>query len=65
MKQQEKFDLFYKYLGWHCWSLGIHIDPLGPLIEIHIPTGWIRIGWANRDKGFKPESFEDGLFRIF
>lgn len=39
------FECFFNFLGWHQWSLGFHIDPQHPHIDIHVPTGFLRIGW--------------------
>jgi hypothetical protein len=35
---------YFHYLGWWSWSLGIHLDPHTPNIEIHIPFGFLRVG---------------------
>lgn len=34
----------FQFLGFWMWSLGFHIDPSSPNIEIHIPFGFIVIG---------------------
>lgn len=40
-----EFQCFFNLLGWHHWSLGIHFDPLGPHLDLHVPFGFFRIGW--------------------
>lgn len=40
-----KFTAHYFFIGWYCWSIGVHVDVLGPLIEVHVPFGFVRIGW--------------------
>lgn len=40
------FVCYYYYVGWGCWSLGFTIDLSCPNIEIHVPTGFIRIGMS-------------------
>jgi hypothetical protein len=37
------------FLGWHCFSLGAHLDLLGPHIEIHLPGGWFGLGLYRKD----------------
>ena len=32
------------FVGWHCWSLGVHFDIKAPHIQVHIPFGFITIG---------------------
>lgn len=34
-----------KYIGWHCLSLGIHVDLRGPFVELHLPGGYVRFGF--------------------
>lgn len=60
---KNKFEIFYKFMGWHCLSLGIHLDWKAPRLEIHIPFAWIRIGW-DKDTG-GPQLWEDGLYQIY
>ena len=33
------------FVGWEMFSLGFHIDFFSPNIEIHLPFGFIRIGF--------------------
>ena len=42
---KRKFFVDFHYLGWHCLSLGIHIDPRYPVVELHLPAGFLRVGW--------------------
>lgn len=42
------FCVYYHFVSWMDISLGISIDismDAGPHIDLHIPFGWIRIGW--------------------
>lgn len=42
----KKFFVAYFYFqGWDAWSLGFHICPTLPNLEIHLPFGFVRIGW--------------------
>lgn len=45
--QNEKrvFQCFFKFLNWYQWSLGIHIDPQHPHLDLHLLSGFFRIGW--------------------
>lgn len=62
INRKNTFEIFFKFLGWHCLSFGIHIDPVAPKIEFHIPFGWIGIGWmvTTTSSG----SWEDGCFYL-
>ncbi len=43
------FCCFFGFIGWDNISLGLNIDLLKPNIEIHIPFGFIKIGWTRID----------------
>jgi len=40
------FVFYFHFVGWDCLSLGGHICLSLPNIEIHIPFGFIRIGFV-------------------
>lgn len=40
-----KFVMHYWFVGWDCISLGAHVSLRDPNIEIHLPFGFIRVGW--------------------
>lgn len=42
---RRRFQCFFNWLGWHQWSLGIHVDPQHPHIDLHVIAGFLRIGW--------------------
>ena len=42
---ERDFECFFNFLGWWQWSLGFHVDLRHPHIDIHVPFGYIRIGW--------------------
>lgn len=42
------FICYFYFVGWWAWSLGFHIDIHTPNIELHIPFGFIRIGWPSK-----------------
>jgi hypothetical protein len=33
------------FVGWDCIQLGFHVCLSAPNIEIHVPFGFIRLGW--------------------
>jgi hypothetical protein len=42
---RRRFALWFKFLGFRHWSLGIHFWPAGPHLQIHVPGGFFHIGW--------------------
>lgn len=50
-KTKRYFKAYYYVSGWYPINLGIHIDFKSPNIEIHIPFGFIRIGWEYTPRG--------------
>lgn len=65
MALKNKFVCYYYFISWWAWSLGIHVDLSCPNMEIHLPFGFIRIGWEG---GIKPaltdEQAEAKIFGI-
>ena len=45
LKRRRGFVMYFHFLGWWALSLGLHIDIESPNIEIHLPFGFIRVGW--------------------
>ena len=41
------FRFCYHFNSFAHLSIGIHISLLGPCLDIHIPTGFIAIGWQD------------------
>lgn len=49
-----EFIAYFFFVGWWAISFGLHVDLKSPNIEIHVPFGFIRIGfcrWELRDDG--------------
>lgn len=44
------FVVQFHLLGWDCIQLGFHVCFSLPNIEIHVPFGFVRIGWVWRYK---------------
>ena len=42
------FVCYFHFVAWDCISLGLHVCFSAPNIEIHLPFGFIRIGWEPR-----------------
>ncbi len=38
---------YFYFVGWDCWSLGLHFCPTMPNLEIHVPFGFVRIGMCS------------------
>lgn len=47
MKAQRHFECFFNFLGWWQWSLGFHLDCRHPHVDVHVPGGFLRVGWYN------------------
>jgi len=47
---ERRFVAYFWFIGWEHWSLGlhVHIDRSRPNLEIHLPGGFIRIGWVSQ-----------------
>jgi len=43
--RNKRFACYFWFVGWDCISLGGHICLRNPNIEIHLPFGFVRIGW--------------------
>jgi hypothetical protein len=48
MEISKCFVAYYFFVGWWALSLGFHISFKDPNIEIHLPFGYIRIGWKEK-----------------
>lgn len=47
---KKEFICYFHFISWTHLSLGFHIDLGSPNIEIHLPFGFIRLGWQMRIK---------------
>jgi hypothetical protein len=57
------FECFFNFLGWWQWSLGFHVDVRHPHIDVHVPGGYLRVGWYN-PRAAMLQSRRRGLERI-
>ncbi len=48
------FVAYFHHVGWENIQLGISIDVWSPNIEVHVPWGFFRIGWAMCKPLLKP-----------
>jgi len=42
---EREFVCYWHFVGWWAFSLGFHVDCRSPNFEIHLPFGFLRIGW--------------------
>lgn len=45
------FVAYFYFVGWDCLSIGGHVCWSEPNIEIHLPFGFIRVGWVKSWEG--------------
>ena len=43
----KRFVCYFWFVRWDCISLGLHVSLARPNIEIHLPFGFVRIGWVD------------------
>ena len=60
-----RFVCYFWFVAWDCISLGFHVCLSGPHIEIHLPFGFVKIGWDNRYWGKKAWNYDDIQWRQF
>lgn len=41
------FCAYYYFVGWTHLSLGLHLCLHKPNVEVHLPFGFVRIGWCD------------------
>ena len=63
--EDRKFVCFFHFVGWSEISLGMSISLRQPNIELHLPFGFIRIGWQGITTYFSEESFEREQERLW
>lgn len=44
-QRDRQFVCYFHFVGWSCVSIGFHVDTASPNIEVHMPFGFIRVGW--------------------
>lgn len=44
-ERRRAFHCFFNFLGWWHWSLGMHVDLWHPQLAIHLPFGFLAVGW--------------------
>jgi|GEM_PF-3747909 len=54
-----RFRCYFFFVGWDCLSLGLHVSVWCPNIEIHLPFGFIRIGWESVAHMYLKETKEE------
>ena len=61
---RRQFIAYFYFVGWDCISLGLHVCLGLPNIEIHIPFGFVRVGWMHND-GRRPINLSAVQWRTF
>lgn len=62
-REWDRFTAHFWFIGWDHLSLGIHVWPPGPNVELHLPGGFIRIGVPQRWREFRMSLADMGLSR--
>lgn len=47
--KRRRFVCYFYHNGWDAIQLGIHLSLLLPNLEIHVPFGFLRVGWSKLD----------------
>ena len=45
VRGKDRFVCLFHFVGWNCLSLGFHICITAPNFELHLPFGFVLIGW--------------------
>jgi len=65
MKSKKRFVAYFYFVGWDCISLGLHVCARLPNAEIHLPFGFVRIGWMPARRGRRPVNYDEVTRRTF
>lgn len=65
MEFKKIFVFYYFFVSWYCISLGFHIDLENPNLEIHLPFGFIKIGWEKTNEIVNKTIKKNYPFKIF
>lgn len=66
--QFRNFCAYWYFCGWSV-QLGFHLDITSPNVEIHLPCGYIRVGWGRQQSvrellSFRAFGYEDGRWQF-
>ena len=57
-EKKAQFVCYYYFQSWRSLNLGLHVSLARPELEVHLPFGFIRVGWTNgRSSVIHPRSF--------
>lgn len=62
MTMHRQFVAYFFFCGWDCFSLGIHCCVSQPNAELHVPFGFLRIGFVKH--GGRPHSRSEREFGL-
>lgn len=57
--ESARFVAYFWFVGWDCFSLGVHLCVSAPNVEIHLPFGFLRIGANSFRRQFLKEISND------
>jgi len=46
--KKRHFICYFWHINWRVFSLGLHVCTNSPNVEIHLPFGFVRIGWSDK-----------------
>jgi hypothetical protein len=58
------FVCYFHFVGWDCISLGGHVCLGLPNVEVHLPFGFVRVGWVMAPQS-APFNYESVRWRTF
>lgn len=52
-----RFVCYFNFLGWWHWSFGAHVDVRHPHVLLHVPFGFLCLGWYRSPTINRPRQF--------
>ncbi len=54
---ERRFVCIFNFLGWWHWSIGVHLDVRHPHLFVHVPFGYVCLGWRRSPTIDRPHRF--------
>jgi len=54
---------YYYFIAWSHFSFVFHVDFSSPNLEIHLPFGFVRIGWERENLDLLEEDEKEELIK--
>lgn len=61
---KKEFVFLFWFVGWENVSLGIHFNICIPNMEVHLPFGFIKIGWREKPTSINWNNVKWREFRL-